>query len=248
MTLFRKHTRSVALMAAALLATTAPCALAQHDHAVEAMHSGDPLLSRVMIDQLEWRDQANDPTVMEGHAWVGYDLDKLWLKVDSSYSEGRIDELELQALYSRAITPFWDLQIGLRHDDRDAADRNRAVLGLHGLAPYFLESEVELFLGESGDTALRMKAEYEALLTQRLILSPEVKMEFHGQNDARAGTGSGLSSITAGLRLRYEIHRQFAPYAGIQWQRRYGQTADFHRDSDEPVEQAHWVAGVRIWF
>lgn len=248
MTLFRTRTRHVAIMALIVLASTARHAIAQHGNVADAMHSDDPLLTKVVVDQLEWRDQSDDPTILEGDAWIGYDLDKLWLKVDSSYSEGSIDELELQALYSRGITPFWDLQLGLRHDDLDSGDRSRAVLGLHGLAPYFLESDVELFLGESGDTALRMKVEYDALFTQRLILSPELKVELNGQNDARTGTGSGLSSIKAGLRLRYEIHRQFAPYAGISWQRHYGRTADYHRDSGEAVEQAHWVAGVRFWF
>lgn len=248
MTLFRKSTRHVALMAMALLATTARYATAQHGDIADSMHSADPLLTRVVVDQLEWRDQADDPTILEGDAWIGYDLNKLWLKVDSSYSDGSVDELELQALYSRGITPFWDLQLGLRHDDLETTDRDWAVLGLHGLAPYFLESEVELFLGESGDTALRLKAEYEALLTQRLVLSPELKMEFHGQNDTRTGTGSGLSSVKAGLRLRYEFHRQFAPYTGITWQRQYGQTADYARKSGQAVEKAHWVAGVRFWF
>lgn len=248
MTSFRTARQSAVLLATALLATAAPYASAQHGNPADAMHSDDPLLARVTVDQLEWREQANDPTVLEGDAWIGYDLDRLWLKVDASHSEGSVEELELQALYSRAITPFWDLQLGLRHDDFGSADRNRAVLGLHGLAPYFLESEVALFLGESGDTTLRVKAEYDALLTQRLVLSPELKMELHGQNDVLTGTGSGLSSVTAGLRLRYEIHRQFAPYAGVRWKRRYGQTADYRRESGQPVEQAHWVAGLRFWF
>lgn len=248
MTLFRTGKPHVAHMAMVLFAATAPYAAAQHGNPADAMHSDDPLRTQVMIDQLEWRDQADDPTVLEGDAWIGYDLERLWLKVDGSHSEGSVGELELQALYSRGITPFWDLQLGLRHDDLASTGRNWAVLALHGLAPYFLESEVELFLGESGATAFRMKAEYDALLTQRLVLSPELKMELHGQNDVRTGTGSGLSSVTAGLRLRYEIHRQFAPYTGIRWQRRYGQTADYHRESGQPVQQTHWVAGVRIWF
>lgn len=248
MTAFRKGTVQTALMAAVLLVIPGRQALAQHAAGAGATHSDEPLLTQVMIDQLEWRDQADDPKVAEGHAWIGYDLDKLWFKVDGSVADGSVDELELQALYSRGITPFWDLQVGVRHDEHESTSRDWAVIGLHGLAPYFLESDLALFVGESGDTALRMEAEYEALLTQRLILSPELKVEFHGQDDALTGTGAGLSHVTAGLRLRYEIHRQFAPYTGIRWQRRYGQTADYHRDSGQPVEQVHWVAGVRFWF
>jgi copper resistance protein B len=249
MTYFRtcRQAAGILVTAAALVALPGQQVVAEHAGA-SAIHGEDPVLARVVVDQMEWRDQGNDPTVVEGEAWLGYDLDKLWLKLDSSYSGGRVEELELQALYSRGITPFWDLQLGVRHDDQEASDRNWAVLGLHGLAPWFIESDVALFLGESGDTALRVKAEYQALLTQRLILSPELKVDLHGQDDARSGTGSGLSSVTAGLRLRYEIHRQFAPYIGIRWKRRYGRTADYYRNGDHPVERTHWVAGIRFWF
>jgi len=215
--------------------------------AQDGMHNDDPLLASVMIDQLEWRDTGSDPVILEGQAWVGRDLDKLWLDIDAEYVDGRVEELELQALYSRAITPFWDLQAGWRHDARPTPERDWLSLGLHGLAPGFLETEARMFLGESGHAAARLEAEYDALLTQRLILSPEIEMEFNARNDRSRGTGSGLSELSAGLRLRYEIRREFAPYIGIQWKNRYGNTAEFRRNRGQPVQQTHWVAGIRMW-
>lgn len=209
----------------------------------------DPLLGKVMIDQLEVRDaDENNPLVLDGQGWVGKDLQKLWFKAEVERADSETEEAELQALYSQAIAPFWDVQIGVRQDFQPTPSRTWAVIGLQGLAPYFFEIDTALFIGESGRTALRLEAEYELLFTQRLILTPEIEVNFYGQNDADLGIGSGLSDIEAGLRLRYEIRREFAPYIGVNWNKSFGNTADFVRSAGEKTDDVQWVIGARAWF
>ncbi|MBA6412081.1 copper resistance protein B [Parahaliea sp. F7430] len=209
----------------------------------------DPLVSKLIIDQLELRDTDEDETwVLDAQGWVGKDLHKLWFKVDAERSEGNSQELELQALYNKAIAPYWDFQLGLRKDLKPSPSRSWAVIGIQGLAPYYFEIDSALFIGESGRAALRLEAEYELLFTQRLILSPEIELNLHAQNDAEHGIGSGLSDIEAGLRLRYEIRREFAPYMGIYWTKRFGNTADFARQEGLDSSEWQWVIGIRSWF
>ena len=95
---------------------------------------------------------------------------------------------------------------------------------------------------------MRLEAKYELLFTQQLILTPEIEMNIYGQNDADLGVGSGLSNIQAGLRLRYEIRREFAPYVGVNWSQRYGNSADFSRTEGTDVTDQQWVIGLRAWF
>jgi copper resistance protein B len=220
-------------------------------HGTEAMHDhGDnPVITKVMFDQLELRnaDGAN-PLIVDAQAWIGNDLNKLWLKTDIEKREGEIEEAEVQALYSRAIAPYWDLQMGIRHDLKPTPTRTWGVLGIQGLAPYFFEVDAALFVGESGKTALRISAEYELLFTQKLILSPELTVNLYGQNDLETGTGSGLADITAGLRLRYEIKREFAPYVGVEWNKKMGETANLAERKGEIISDTSLVVGMRIWF
>ncbi len=220
-------------------------------HEMESVHDhGDnPIVTKVMFDRLELRniDGAN-PLIIEAQAWIGNDLNKFWLKTDVEKRDGEIEEAEVQALYSRAIAPYWDLQLGIRHDIKPTPTQTWGVLGVQGLAPYFFEVDAAFFVGESGKTALRMSAEYEFLFTQKLILSPELAVNLYGQNDWETGTGSGLSDITAGLRLRYEIKREFAPYIVVNWSRQFGTTANIAEKKGESTRDTTLVAGVRMWF
>ena len=209
----------------------------------------DPLLTKLMIDQFEVRDaDDDDPLVLEGQGWIGRDLNKLWLKVDGERVDSGTEEAELQALYSKAIASYWDIQVGARRDFEPSPSRNWGVIGLQGLAPYFFEVDTALFVGQSGRTALRLEAEYELLLTQRLILTPEIEVNLYGKNDEATGTGSGLSDVELGLRLRYEIRREFAPYIGVNWTRKYGNSADFSREEGDNVSDTQFVLGIRMWF
>jgi len=214
-----------------------------------AATADDPLLSMVLIDQLEIRStDGPDPFVLDGQLWIGKDLNKLWIKTEVERVDGETEEAELQALYSRAIAPYWDAQIGWRRDFRPKPERDWLAIGVQGLAPYFFEVDAALFIGESGRSAARLEAEYEFMFSQRLILSPEIEVNFYGKDDPAIGIGSGLSDIELGLRLRYEIRREFAPYVGINWSRKYGQTADYAKTAGNDIKDTQIVAGVRIWF
>jgi copper resistance protein B len=220
-----------------------------HSHDDPHDHGDNPVLTRVIIDQLEMRnaDGAN-PMGLEAQAWIGKDLNKLWLKTDIERRDGETEEAEVQALYSRVIAPFWDIQTGVRYDAKPTPTRTWGVIGLQGLAPYWFDVDTALFVGESGRIAARFSAEYELLFTQRLILTPNVEINVYGQNDAETGTGSGLSDVKAGLRLRYEIRREFAPYAGINWNKKFGNTAEFVKRQGEAVSDTELVVGLRVWF
>ncbi len=209
----------------------------------------DPLLLTVILDQLETRDTAGDNTLSwSAEGWLGQDLQKIWFKTDGERTAGSTDGAELQFLYSKAVARYWDFQLGVRHDFEPSPSRSWAAIGFKGLAPYFFDIDAAAFIGESGRTALRFEAEYELLLTQRLILTPDIEINLYGQNDPDIGIGSGLSDIEAGLRLRYEIRRQFAPYIGVNWSRLFGNTADFAKIAGEDTSDFQLVIGLRAWF
>lgn len=209
----------------------------------------DPLLLTVILDQIETRDAGGDNTLSwDGQGWLGKDLHKIWFKADGERTAGSTDEAELQFLYGKAIARYWDFQLGVRHDFQPSPNRSWAAVGFKGLAPYFFDIDAAAFIGESGRTALRFEAEYELFFTQRLILAPDIEINFYGQNDPVTGIGSGLSDIEAGLRLRYEIRRQFAPYIGVNWSRLFGNTADFARIAGEKSSDTQLVIGIRAWY
>ena len=236
----KRDSLSLAVIVTILLGSAAPTLAAVND---------DPLVTMVLIDGLEVSsaDESN-PWVLHGQAWVGHDLKKIWFKTEVENADSDLEEAEIQALYSQAVSPFWDFQIGLRHDYQPHLKRTWGVIGLQGLAPYYFEIDSAFFIAENGHTALRLDMEYELLFTQRLILTPEIEVNFYGQNDAEFGIGSGLSDVEAGLRLRYEIRREFAPYIGIHWSKSFGNTAGFSRNEGEDVEDLQWVIGLRAWY
>jgi copper resistance protein B len=205
----------------------------------------DRWYSKVSFDELE---VAGDHTrSWDAHAWLGKDLQGLWLKTEGRRSGGATEHAEVQALYSRAVAPYWDLQTGYRHDFQpNGADW--AVLGVRGLAPYFFDVEASLFLGENARTALRLKASHQLLLTQRLILTPEAQLDAFGGDDPLLRNGSGISDLELGLRLRYEIRREIAPYVGVRLRKKLGGAKDFARAFGEQTSDTQWVAGLRFWF
>lgn len=230
---------------AAILAAT--CLPVSNDAGADM--EDDPLLLTVLLDQIETRDVGGDDTLSwDGQGWLGKDLHKIWFKADGERTAGSTDEAELQFLYSKAIARYWDFQVGVRHDFKPSPSRSWAAFGFKGLAPYFFDIDAAAFIGESGRVAFRFEAEYEMLFTQRLILTPEIEINLYGQNDPEAGTGSGLSDIEAGLRLRYEFRREFAPYIGVNWTRLFGNTSDFARIAGQDTSEAQLVIGLRAWF
>jgi copper resistance protein B len=209
----------------------------------------DPLLTKLTVDQLEIRsDNENSLFVWDAEGWVGKDLNKFWIKTDGEYNNDQIEETEIQALYSRAVAPFWDLQLGWRRNIRPSPDRDWLAIGVKGLAPYFFDIDTALFVGDNGRTAARLQVEYEMMITQRLILTPEIELNLYGKDDPDVDVGSGLSDIEVGLRLRYEVRREFAPYVGLNWTHLYGKTADFARSEREDIDEFQFVFGIRAWF
>ena len=161
----------------------------------------------------------------------------------------RPDEIEVQALYSRAVTPFWNVQAGARRDFRRGTDdTTHLVLGVQGLAPHWWEIDAAAFLSTDGDLTARVEAEYDQRITQRLILQPRLEVEASAGDIPELGVGSGLSGVELGLRLRYEATGRFAPYAGVEWSRALGDTADYVRAAGGEVEDSRFVVGLRAWF
>jgi len=216
---------------------------------VAAGISDDPLLAKVMVNELEWRKRAGDGAVnWDADAWLGKDINKLWLKTEGVYAGGDTEDLEVQLLYSRAIASYWDLQLGWRGDPEPGPSRNWLAFGVRGLAPYFFDIDAAVFIGAGGRTAARLEVEYELLFTQRLILEPMLEVNLYGKADEASGIGSGLTGLELGLRLRYEIRREFAPYIGINWWNKFGDTRDLAKAAGEETDDLEFVAGVRFWF
>lgn len=206
----------------------------------------DPFLWSTMLDQSEWR--ASDAAAWEWQGWGGRDLHKFWWKTEGEAEDGHVEAAEVQLLYSHAIAPYWDLQAGVRREFRPEPDRDWLVLGIQGLAPYFFEVDADLFVGESGRLGMRLKAHYEFLLTQRWVLSPEAELNAHSKDDPLRRVGDGVSSLELGLRLRYEIRRELAPYLGLHWEKSYGQTADYAREEGLDASELKFVVGLKAWF
>ena len=217
--------------------------------ALRAEH-GDVRVSKLLIDRLEARIRnGSDGYAWDAEAWHGGDIDKLWLKTEGEGEfGGAVDSAEVQALWSHAIGPFFDLQAGLRYDIRPRPDRGHVVLGVQGLAPYWFEVDAAAFLSEKGDLTARLEAEYDQRITQRLILQPRVELDLAAQDVPELGIGAGLSTVELGLRLRYEVEPRFAPYVGVAYERAFGDTADFRRAGDEDLGGWNLLLGVRAWF
>ncbi|MEO8742098.1 MAG: copper resistance protein B [Lysobacteraceae bacterium] len=185
---------------------------------------------------------------VDGDAYYGTDLNKVWLKAEGERSGGRLQDLRTEVLWDHAISTYFSSQFGVRHDFGEGPGRSWAVFGVQGLAPYWLETEAALYVGEQGRTAARLQVEYDARFTQRLILQPKLELNFYGRDDLQRGIGSGLSDSELGLRLRYEICREIAPYVGVVYRQRYGNTADAARLLGESSSDLQWVVGMHFWF
>jgi copper resistance protein B len=242
-----------------------PGALSGPAHAAEAVYGREAMADarevlreehgsietyKVMIDQLEARiRKGRDGYALEGEAWYGGDINKVWLKTEVEGEFGRRPErAEIQALYSRAIDPWWNLQAGVRYDFRPDPERAYLVVGVEGLAPYWFEVDAAAFVSNKGDISARLEGEYDLRLTQRLILQPRIEFDIALQDVPEIGVGSGLSSAEAGLRLRYEIVPEFAPYLGVAYERGFGATADFRRADGEKAGGWNLLVGARAWF
>ena len=209
----------------------------------------DPIVTQLNVDQFERRStEGDDFNVIEGEMWVGKDLNKLRLKLEAEFTDDETESLETQLVFSRAISPFWDIQAGYRRDSYPKPENDWLVFGFIGLAPYLFEIDAAIFIAESGQYGARLEAEYELMLTQKWVLVPEIEINAYAEDDEAAGIGSGLSDIELGLRLNYFINRQLAPYIGINWEKKFGDTADFAREEGEDTNDVQYVIGLHGWF
>lgn len=204
----------------------------------------------IMADRLEVQtSEESDTAVWDVNAWYGGDINKVWLKTEGEFSfeEDEMEEAEIQALWSRAVAPFWDVQAGVRHDF-EPKGRTHAVVGLQGLAPYWFEVDAAAFLSTNGDLTASAEVEYEFLLTQRLVLQPRAEIGLAAQDIPELETASGFTDLEAGLRLRYEFVPEFAPYIGLEWQSALGDTRDRIETGGGEAERTVFTLGVRTWY
>lgn len=216
---------------------------------VWSMGQADPLLYKVKIDQLEHREKDGEVALtFKGEAWIGKDMEKLWLKSEIEKEESSTESSEIMLAYGKAVAAYWDLMVGVRSDIVPSPSRNWLAVGMKGTAPYFIDVEAFAFVGKAGRSLFRVELEQEWMITQKWALVPKVEIELSGKTDEEVEVGSGLSKVEAGLRLMYEVRREFAPYVGINYEKAYGRTADFKREEDEDTSKTQWVIGVHAWF
>lgn len=211
---------------------------------------GDLRWSQILLETAELRlGDGDEGYAWEGRASFGGDINRFTLKSEGDGEfEGDLYELEFQALYTRAIGPYFDLQAGLRHDIEPDPETAYAVLGIDGLAPYWFEIETAVFLSEDGDLSARLEGSYDLRVTQRLVLEPRAELNFAAQDVPALGVGSGLSDAELGLRLRYEITPAFAPYIGVHHEEAFGDTGDFARAAGRDTSDTRVVIGLRAWY
>lgn len=225
--------------------SSGPYALGTGPH----MSDQTPLFG-LRMDRLEWqRTNGSSSGTYDGVAWWGTSYDRAILKGEGDVSGGKLRDARSELLWGHAVTAYWDTQVGLRVDSAtEGPNRKWLAFGVQGLAPYWFELEATAYVGDQGRTALRVSAEYELLLTQKLILQPRVETNLYAKTDEANGIGSGLSDLETGVRLRYEVSRQFAPYVGVSWAGKFGRTADLAKAAGEDRRDTRFVAGVRFWF
>jgi copper resistance protein B len=257
--------RSIALMAMAL-GSSLPSAPAQAQSPVPYVEQASwwgmrnpngmsfpdqQVFSAARFDKLEWSGPNSGSSArwdLEGY--IGGDYDRMVFKSEGFYS-GRTKNLEegqLQVLYSRLIDYYFNAQVGVRQDFSNKSNRTYAVIGLQGLAPGFIETDTDLYISQKGEVSASFTAFYDLLITNRLILQPRIDLRLQAQPVPDLELGSGLTDFELGARLRYEFTRNFAPYIGVNWDRKVGQTATIARISGEPVSAVSFVAGVRLFW
>jgi copper resistance protein B len=206
--------------------------------------------SLALADRLEYAVSDDEHTyTWDFQGWYGGDWNRLWWKTEGAGKRGGTPrDAEVQLLFSRMFAPFWDWQVGVRRDLRPQPERSYLVLGVQGIAPYEFAIDAALFASDDGDVTVRLEAEYELKLTQRLVLQPRLEVNASFSDVAERAIARGLNSTELGLRLRYELRREIAPYLGVSWNQAYGATADLAREAGAVTSEASLLAGIRFWF
>jgi copper resistance protein B len=204
---------------------------------------------RILVDQWEWREGGGARSgVWDAQGWYGDDYNKLLGRSEGDWPTGAGAQGRAELLWDRIVTRWWSLQGGVRYDFGAGPGKGWAALGVQGLAPYWINVEATLYVGSAGAVATRLKAETDLRFTQRLILQPELELNAYARPDRARQQGAGLSPLDAGLRLRYEIRRELAPYLGLAWLQRWGESAQSPRAAGAAPGQLQWLLGVRFWY
>lgn len=212
-------------------------------------HMQAPLLTQLLVERLEVLDADGEAALLwEAGAMAGNDMDRLVFSSEGERLQGETEEARHELYWRHAVTRWWESRLGVRHDAGEGEGRDWLGFGVEGLAPFFVELSAVAYVGENGRSAATLEAEYDLRLTSRLILQPRLELNAYGRGDAGQGLGSGLAETETGLRLRYEIRREFAPYLGVEWTRLHGGTADLARAGGERSGEARGVAGFRLWY
>ena len=216
-----------------------------HGHTVHDDH----ITYKALFDQLEWQYiHGAQGLRWDTNTWIGGDLSRIWIKSEGEAVDGIVDDADLRLLYGRSFSRWWEWVAGVRQDFRPSPSHTWFTVGLHGLAPQWFEIDAMAAIGPNGHTSARLEVEYELLVTNRWILQPLVELSLAGKDDPDRGIGAGLSTGEVGFRLRYEVRREVAPYAGVVWHRKLFGTADFARTEGKDIGGWHVVAGLRTWF
>ena len=203
---------------------------------------------KVMLDRLEWQ-QGDAPALgWDAAAWYGGDYHKLLAEAEGERAGGTTQESRIELAWARIVSRWWSVHAGVRHDDGTGPSRDWLAVGMAGMAPGFVEIEAAAYYGEGGRSAFRLTTQRDLLLTQRLVLQPELELAAYGRDDPEKLVGAGLSDLKLGLRVRYEWRREFAPYVGVRWVGHFGASADLRRAAGEDPDELLWLAGVRAWF
>jgi copper resistance protein B len=251
--------RDIALVAAAILFGLASRAQAEMGHAMpdaaptDAAPFGAPvddqrIFYHVLFNQLEGRFGDTSAFRWSGEAWAGTDEHRLWLRSEGMLSGGQVPDSQQELFYSRPISTYFDAKLGARYDLDSLPGRGWGAVGVEGLAPLFFRVAATGYVSGDGHLAAKLEGSYDLLITQRLILQPQIEMNFYSMDDPARRVGSGLSDIDAGLRLRSEITREFAPYLGVTYDGKFGSTAAFAAGAGEPLNQVRFAVGLRDWF
>lgn len=210
---------------------------------------GDSVFTFVLLDQLEWQTGGSaHGASWDAKGWVGGDRNRLWFRTEGQADDGRLGDAEAHMFYGRAFARWWDVVLGVRQDLRPGPAQTWAAFGVQGLAPYWFEVEATGYVSEGGQTAARLEADYELLLTNRLIMQPRLELNLYGKSNQERGVGAGLGTTDIGLRMRYEFRRELAPYIGVTWHNTHGETREFVSTSGDAVSRLRFVAGLRLWY
>lgn len=231
-----------------IAALAAAPALAQAPAADPALHAhGNRSLSFTQVEVDHSRQNGADVLNWEAEGWVGGDIHKFWWKTEGESDDSNVEVAEFQALYSRNVWTFFDMQGGIRADTSPDT-RAYAVIGIQGLMPYLLETELHAFIGFRGDALLRLRQSFDLRITNRLILEPQVELDTYLTDVPENRIGSGFSLVETGIQARYEISRKFAPTVALVYESRLGKTARLAEADGVPAGGWSVRIGVRGWF